>query len=930
MMPINPSLVQTPRPPPVNIGGMQVQPYMTDNPVSTSLPNLEVEYKGRRGTILELLELYKDEEEGEVRTMITAVVRQVMDTNSATEDVAATVVAKRASNPTLNKILNENYFKDFLHMGRSRIEKRNRERSGFERLVKTLKERKQDTSTTAHASPPAEYGPWTSQEFLDDFIFPLLGNSIAISDALGKGRKAHPDWSPVELLTRASYQMVLRFFGAGQRAMYHTTISTNDIKVAIDRPDYYEKRDEWEATKEFRDAVARFDLEKIDGFWVVRGRYPPNFRNCLASGGGPNSKIKRMGYSERKLLQGVVPGQSPPPPSRAGSPARSVSVGSDERSSSKSPEAPKTPTPKTPVRRTTASRAPPTSFPGSFQKSKGDSAGKRPNTRSQQLPVRPGSAGPSPTTPTAPSPLRQSSTPDKRSTPSAPNPSATLLPWSPPVNVRPPVDLNALAHPSLSRHSPGLSGARPNAYDFRPSLVRTHSEYAGSITGSPAQTPAHKHARLVSPGAFGQGATVKSVDLSSLKITEKVDLLGEDADIDFNDYLADVPLPSIEDPAGRRTSSPLQKAAEQVIRRTSGSPAIKRAQTVGPPAHQKFVLKNPLQNPQNVEVFAWNLIVRWVDAESQGQMSRKPQISSNEINQIRQKGLRPVLEAFDKILKSWPGENSTFGYFMAQGGMNCCKSLLKQLMEKDGTMKDVWEAVKGWNREFQVKDQRIRYGNAWNGGVTIGYAQVVESFMFVEGSMDGWLSGEMILACTAAIRGSQPDNWCVIPSHDWTNYVEREDPNTPPTYWKGDPGVKKAIPVHLKNHWMLLAVDVDKVGQQTIYALDSAKQRDENDRHVRALRNLCSPTAKFSTGRSNQQLNFSDCGLFVIENFRALYNGPDSSVSKVEVNFGTRMKLIKELQAAILAESKTFNALPPPPPRVQAPIPSSGVEDLTK
>jgi Ulp1 protease family, C-terminal catalytic domain len=138
---------------------------------------------------------------------------------------------------------------------------------------------------------------------------------------------------------------------------------------------------------------------------------------------------------------------------------------------------------------------------------------------------------------------------------------------------------------------------------------------------------------------------------------------------------------------------------------------------------------------------------------------------------------------------------------------------------------------------------------------------------------DGWLSGEALIAALTITLA--PQEVYIVNPNAWVNYVNRgfqtedlpQPPDRPP-HWV-------VIPYHFGNHWALLLFDV--LGRN-IYFLDSRTDEGRRQMAMRAARAFLGPMAPwmgedpwtFRGHESNQQVNDYDCGLFVIENARAM------------------------------------------------------------
>jgi hypothetical protein len=157
-------------------------------------------------------------------------------------------------------------------------------------------------------------------------------------------------------------------------------------------------------------------------------------------------------------------------------------------------------------------------------------------------------------------------------------------------------------------------------------------------------------------------------------------------------------------------------------------------------------------------------------------------------------------------------------------------------------------------------------------------------------------------------------------------------------------------------HWWQIIIwgNETLTDQLMVYAFDSKFERNQNDPDVKKVMNYCATLrrnngenfqASYNTSmKSNRQANDWDCGIFCIENLRALIQGGADVIAtralltQVKVTVATRAKLIDEIEhhcQEVHHLSNTDTIFPPPPPGFSTLGSSAGhkktvEEDLTK
>jgi hypothetical protein len=285
---------------------------------------------------------------------------------------------------------------------------------------------------------------------------------------------------------------------------------------------------------------------------------------------------------------------------------------------------------------------------------------------------------------------------------------------------------------------------------------------------------------------------------------------------------------------------------------------------------------NPVQNPEKIDTFTWNLVEQYAQL-AQGQLyaeMRPPQLSVTERMTIKNWGTRKVLTSISKICTALPSIcPSTYGYMATSGLLHVVNMMENAAYEERGTMLKVKERVDDFGETFGFADVTIRGGGYATGGTSISYRDMVR-FVRSGSAFDGKLNDLVVYAGIAVSRmhtDPEDPNIVVISSTVWADYRKNGDSTMLKKYWGYGSQAMNIVVVNKNDHWFIFVV----WGRYGLWAvLDSAFERDDNDADVKGLLKFVKsdPTgpcvAKMDRVKFNveKQPNTSDYGMHAVRN----------------------------------------------------------------
>ncbi|KAK4938916.1 hypothetical protein LTR10_020740 [Elasticomyces elasticus] len=352
-----------------------------------------------------------------------------------------------------------------------------------------------------------------------------------------------------------------------------------------------------------------------------------------------------------------------------------------------------------------------------------------------------------------------------------------------------------------------------------------------------------------------------------------------------------------------RSATPEQitvSAAKDAVRR---SPACttQHALTIIPPS----MIRNPIEKPNNVQQFAWGLVAKWTaDAMTEGRGSVPPVLTSNEADQIKHFGTIRMVQAYQDIVDALPRDVHQAHIQVALAARQRIEEIEKVANHGKGPWMSLEEGILQWKSLYKEAPVNIRGGNPSIGG-TIIFARSLKTLLRNAGkNQSGWLNDEVVHGGVAAAMGDEFYPCIVIGSLDWQAVMQgtREQP----LYWGETTKLARYIIVNEQKHWfLLLASPITKI----IASLDSLVKRDERDPHVKKLMQIAKQhwgQVRFDGNiQSKKQGNKYDCGVWVVENFKAMRLGGPPALRNVEVNEAeTRLNLLESLMRAAEREQR--------------------------
>jgi hypothetical protein len=367
----------------------------------------------------------------------------------------------------------------------------------------------------------------------------------------------------------------------------------------------------------------------------------------------------------------------------------------------------------------------------------------------------------------------------------------------------------------------------------------------------------------------------------------------------------------------------------------------------------------PMDHPTHCQQYIWTLVRKYGDPGVSG----IPTLTSAEGQGLKKFGTVEVVNSLAALSVCLKGkELSSHAYLVTQG-------LLMALRIYEGAA--VAEAGEGsWARvAHRLADWQHKFGDgtlAYRGGHFShmgGKISVTDLYTLLRSeaypSTNGWLNTTVMEAAYAAVRPVVRHHEIHVVPMDFVSRFLQGETTGPLEGWMPPsqaPPIIRVLTVNTKDHWWQVVIwgNETLTNRLIVYAFDSKYVRDENDQHVKKIMDYCRTWNRpkgdkyqvtFDKGmESNQQANTWDCGVFCIENLRALVEGGADLIAtrallkQVKVTIATREKLIGEIEdhcREVHHLSDTNAIFPPPPPGFSTLASSSGnkktaEEDLTK
>lgn len=869
------------------------------------------------GTVSEMFSEINQENENEVRRFIGHIHEQIVKIGRANDELSFDLVNLQESSEIAKYIFSKDvqhgnqYQKVIAAHAKVKIE-RNRKDEALTRFFNGYNYRK------AHV--PA----WTTREWWFGLAHHLMEPSSSTLDKINaaRGNGKLGNWTPMELMRRMSYTSILRQAGIRCKRTDTHLFRPVDVDRALDKPDEYDSEgstNDFEFQKIIKDK--QFVLDH--GIYWRGGVTPPNYHNLAENEGIPGVPIRREPHAHQKLRANEWAGMGSKDRSQIRAPVKEKKK--EPLTGNVAPVAPTAPVAPVAPANSTVFATPGISLSSTSQNPI-PSTGTMPTTNTNPLP---GGA------PVNPERMKEVYDIEKMVLRERkPNPFRLQEIENEEFDDEP-LDQTEIGL-QLLRDVPG-SGARwdkgkdpsGRAQIQRPAVP---PQLPGNLQGQSRPGPGPPP-DLVGPNAGQPRTIVQTFSVPDRSKIGRSSSVGRDLRPELHRSLATLsmnearqmfntpkrggptPTPSMSAGPGKRLRR--QPTPDQIATQAIGQIASPVLTFVSTKMENSLPMTNPVKNPDKDHHFAWGLIRKWAQERMIG--SKPPDLTEEEVQVIVEKGDSRILQKYRDILEAVKARQSSdfttnnFIYFLVKSCIERCEELARSQVEPEGVEVDIAQALADFWRQFRNMDMKIRSGNMYNGGVMVSITNLEKLERAANTKKSGWLDGTTILAGIAVIRGAQADNYNVIPEFDWANYIA--DESKPLKFWGSASEHIRFVIVWENSHWWCMMARIVK-GEIWISALDSLKSRDGQDSHVKALNTYArkfwpGKKIKFTGFGSNRQGNDYDCGMWVIENFKAVHKGYPFQDAKV--SWDSRTNLIEEIGAAVKWERNNGSSLPPRP-----------------
>jgi hypothetical protein len=805
------------------------------------------------------------------------------------------------------------------------------------------------------------YPAWTSEAWWNGIPGNLMEDTTAISDALSNHHRSNGlNWTPLELVRRASYMSILRQAGLIGNRGDDPHIQPIDIKRAHDFPEMYNKQEHAHSAR-FQEVLMRKELELVEGIYWTKARVPDNYLNLIANAGDPKKEIKKESTVSKNWRLGTVTGtnpvqsitiQNPPPAPATAAPAsraqRQIKGPGEARAGQPLPsQGTKKAAPKTGSSRlstgplmTGPAATPATTLPPNALQSIAQAATTLTDAR-RDAAIEKDIADLFEDFPDPPQQDTNFGVDSGFDPPRLP-PSRTIAQAGTGFGYRPQgaalsntqLSLGILPGNLRNQNRPGPPtppplfgpGSGNDRTIVQPS--RIDEELTRNMNVS------NDRSRFIRSGSTGLhredldrslqrmsvqevkqrwGAPVRAAGSQPEKITRE---LIAKAPNPFPMQKRRAPTPSMSAMGSAEKRHARYPTPEQIAAANVQRVANEKTRDTDPYYDRGVIdLRLPIKNPTTIQTFAWSLVLNWAQQRLNG--TKPIELQDEEVRTIQAQGPQAMMLAYSDILASLPPSKnltqSNMIYFLAKACIARCEELERAKTKPAGTEQDIVDALSAYARVIGTKDVKLRSGNMHHGGVSLAIQDLAR--LERREWRDGRLSGDLIIAGIAAGRNPGVDKCNVIPFYDWDRFMEGKQMQ----YWGNEKWNDRYIVVHKGDHWFLMHFKPSgQTGKPRILVLDSAKKNPLklSEPNLSKLLQFIEPIyghTEYHAVVSNQQDNDYDCGMWVIENFKILYDYDETKIKTGKVSLESRTLLIEAIQGAVLhdRENERYWSAPP-------------------
>jgi hypothetical protein len=755
--------------------------------------------------------------------------------------------------------------------------------------------------------------PWTTEEWLDGVIIPYIGDTTAVVDSiLASRRKKHStDWTPYDLLQRASFNMLLRLAGlqGGQNQTPYPTPA--DIQQAVNNTERYQDLG-YEDQPRINAAILRHQLVKVGGLYWKDGRTPPNYFNFIETQGKPGVPVTPLTDHQQKRLQGPYAGMAPntarkrkrepakqevkqiedvqkEQPQRKTEVEPNPSSGQGQRSSEQAAEQ---------AVEQAAEQAAEQVAVQAAEPAVEQAAGQTVHTFGTPIPHTTFNPAPPPEILTPGNAVRQKG---KKIQHMDDREFEEYMSWEFTEDYIPPDDPR-LKDPQDYHEWSNTQRAQYDRRKHRQS-IKENEKLRNEKLLLPQSTPMEKQPKLEASFVHRsrRGRALSEPDHDTMKRLRPVPTPEGESPTDRD-------LPTNPNEPGRELGAVGRQLAfgkHEILK----SPALR-----SPPPVEAPDVPNPIQNPTEVEDFCWHMIKEWQKSLKPG--GQLPPLEQREVDFAgKVGGYGPIVDGYMKIVRSIP--LGQYAIHHQVGFAAHLRTLELQRLESEratseirNTLAKIDTAIDEFSKKYGDKEMPVRGGNKYNGGTTIGYKSIKTFFISAKKARNnGWLDTTALEAgLAAAQRGPTSEKFNVIHNEAWQECMTAtKEEMRLPKYWSRHMTAHRYIVCHQDKHWFALSIDVEK---REVCVMDSRIRRTEEDKHVTCIMALLRqfyPKGKdwqwkLVEDPSPRQKNQYDCGMFVIQNFKALVNG--ESAGTVNVDGQTREETVRAIMTSIETDSE--------------------------
>ncbi|OAP53980.1 hypothetical protein AYL99_11860 [Fonsecaea erecta] len=719
-----------------------------------------------------------------------------------------------------------------------------------------------------------KFDPWVSAEFFDGYIIQYLGNSTAMIDALWNARMASNlrHLSPLGMMRKISFSSLLRL--ARIKGSYHSQPSPlpKDVIRLYEDPSILLDTIGLPNDPRIPVAAKTHHLMQRNGVWWLNGGEPPNAYNLVKSEGWPFGKVERISWAEQKVIEGknpTAPAKTKDRKKDEGkgkgktqekqqAPAKTQDRKKDEGEDKGKPQEKQQAPAKTTDRK----------------KDEGEDKGK--TQEKQQAPAK--------TTDRKKDEGEDKGKPQEKQQDEGKGKEGQ---GEAIYNNNERGGQLVQPQPCTSISAPNLSPPLP-AFPTTPKPGWTDSEAQKKWQQTVAEGMAERRLAIEKLDQAVQDRAVYVKQLIGRKRSRSIP-----TDIR-------TPTDGVSPIAKRVQMTVNEKALDDTKVAVINHGALQNATPVI--QEVPFDEKNPITDPNPVQQFAWDLIVKWCKAVSSN--IGRADVNAEEAAKISMFGVDKIATAFQELSERFTVQPPAIVSLQCWAVLARVYSMERADMETDhSTMRQVRESLHLFHWHHRGDGYRLRGGSINSGGGCYIDVQTLQCLLISSiPGMNGWLNTDTVLAGIAAGRKHVlEDGFWVVSPDQFENFISSR---TVPSSWPCDEKVRTFIPVFTKNHWWLMYLDPFA---EVVYGMDSLYPRTSRTLEVRRVLKLLGklhPGANwaFKNVRCTQQKNHYDCGMFVIYNVRHIMDHGVNNLDDLEVTLAHRIALVQDISAAINRE----------------------------